>query len=410
MAGHTNWFGGLEAAPPIEVFALTASYVEDTHEKKVNLGVGAYRTEESKPWVLPVVRQAETQLAQNTTLNHEYLPVAGLPEFRAAASRLLLGDDSPAIKEKRVDAIQAIGGTGAVRIGLDLFISQLGCDTLYVSKPTWGNHKGIAKSLRYPNIREYRYWDAKNRCVDFAGWTEDLKNAPERAVILLHMCAHNPTGMDPTQDQWKEIAKIVKERKLFPFFDCAYQGFSSGDLAKDAWPARYFVQEGFEILAAQSFSKNFGLYNERIGQLLFVTKSAEDLPKIRSQLVMIVRETWSNPPAHGALVVSTVLNTPELCAEWKACVKTMADRIQAMRQLLYSRLKAHNTPGTWEHIVNQSGMFSYTGLNVAQSEFLIKDKHIYLLRDGRINMCGVTTANAEYVAASIHEAVTKITA
>lgn len=408
--GNSLWFAGLEAAPPIEVFALTQSFTEDTHEKKVNLGVGAYRTEESKPWVLPVVRQAEVQLAQNTSLNHEYLPVAGLPEYRAAASRLLLGEDSPAIVEKRVDAIQAIGGTGSLRIGLDLLISRLKCDTVYVSTPTWGNHKGIAKSLRYPSIREYRYWDAKNCCIDFAGWMEDLRNAPERSVILLHAAAHNPTGMDPSQDQWKEIAKIIREKKLFPFFDCAYQGFSSGDLAKDAWSVRYFVQEGFEILAAQSFSKNFGLYNERVGQLLFVTKTAEDLPKIRSQLVMIVRETWSNPPAHGALVVSTVLNNPQLYAEWRESVRTMAERILKMRQLLYEKLTALNTPGTWEHIVKQTGMFSYTGLNAAQAEYLIKEKHIYLLRDGRINMCGVTTANSDYVASSIHEAVTKVSA
>jgi aspartate aminotransferase len=405
----SSWFGGLEVAPPIEVFALTAAFNEDTHEKKVNLGVGAYRTEESKPWVLPVVRQAETQLAANQVLNHEYLPVAGLPDFRTAASKLLLGDDSSAIAEKRVDSIQSIGGTGAVRIGMDLLLSKLKCETIYVSLPTWGNHKGIARSLRYPSLREYRYWDAANRCIDFAGWTEDLKNAPERSVILLHMCAHNPTGMDPTHEQWKEVAKIIRERKLFPFFDCAYQGFSSGDLAKDSWAVRYFVQEGFEILAAQSFSKNFGLYNERIGQLLFVTKTPEDVAKIRSQLVMIVRETWSNPPAHGAYVVSMVLNTPNLCAEWKAAVKTMADRILLMRQQLYDKLKALGTPGTWEHIIKQTGMFSYTGLSAKQAEFLIKERHIYLLRDGRINMCGVTTKNVDYVATSIREAVTTIT-
>jgi aspartate aminotransferase len=408
MASQT-WFGGVETAPPIEVFALTAAFNEDTHEKKVNLGVGAYRTDDSKPWVLPVVRKVESQLAADQSLNHEYLPVAGLPEFRTAAARLLLGADSPAITEGRVDAIQSIGGTGAVRIGMDLMRSRLHCDTIYVSKPTWGNHKGIAKSLGYPSLKEYRYWDSAKRCLDFAGWTEDLKNAPERSVILLHMSAHNPTGMDPTQDQWKEIANIIRAKKLFPYFDCAYQGFSSGDLAKDAWPVRYFVQEGFELLAAQSFSKNFGLYNERVGQLLFVVKSPEDVVKIRTQLVMIVRETWSNPPAHGGRIVSTVLNTPALYQEWLDTVKTMADRILAMRQLLHDKLKAINTPGTWDHIVKQTGMFSFTGLNGRQAAFLVKERHIYVLSDGRINMCGVTTKNVDYVAASIREAVTTIT-
>jgi len=403
-----TWFSDVPVAAPIEVFALTAAFNEDTHEKRANLGVGAYRTEEMKPWVLPVVRQAEKLIAEDQTLNHEYLPVAGLPSYRSAAAKLLLGEDSPAVLEKRVDGIQAIGGTGAVRIGMDFALSQMKCDTIYVSVPTWGNHKGIAKSLRFPSLREYRYWDPVNRCIDFAGWTEDLKNAPERAVILLHMCAHNPTGMDPTQEQWKQIAEIIREKKLFPFFDGAYQGFSSGDLVKDSWPVRYFVEQGFEIFAAQSFSKNFGLYNERVGQLTFVVNNSADLDKVRSQLIMIVRETWSNPPAQGALVVSKVLNTPNLLQEWKESVKTMADRIIQMRQLLHDKLVANKTPGTWEHIVKQTGMFSFTGLKPRQCEFLIKECHIYLLRDGRINMCGLTCKNADYVAECIHKAVTTI--
>jgi len=401
-----SWFGAVDLDPPVEVFALTEAFNKDTHDKKVLLGVGAYRTEESKPWVLPVVREVEKRLAEDTSLNHEYLPVAGLPELRSAAAKLLLGDDCAAIKEGRVEAIQGIGGTGAVRIGMDFMISRLHCDTIYFSTPTWENHIGMAKSLRYPSIREYRYWDSVNRRIDFTGLCEDLKNAPERAVIVLHMAAHNPTGMDPTQEQWKQIADIIRERKLFPFFDCAYQGFSTGDLDKDAWPVRYFVEAGFELVAAQSFSKNFGLYNERVGQLLFVVNKAELLSKVRSQFVRIVRQTWSNPPSHGARVVATVLNTPDLNRQWKESVKLMGGRILQMRQLLFDKLTALKTPGTWQHIVQQTGMFSFTGLSERQAEWLMKERHVYLLRDGRINICGVTSHNADYVAQAIHDCVT----
>lgn len=406
---NSSWFENVPVAPPIEVFALTAAFNEDTHPQKVNLGVGAYRTDESKPWVLPVVQKVEALLLADKTLNHEYLPVAGIPAMRSAAARLLLGEDSPAIKEKRVDAVQALGGTGALRIGLDFLHSRLGYDTVYVSKPTWGNHKGIVKSLCYKEIKEYRYWDENKRCIDFENMLEDLRNAPQKSVIVLHMAAHNPTGSDPTEEQWKQIAVVIKEKHLFPFFDCAYQGFSSGNLDKDAWAVRYFVEQGFELVAAQSFSKNFGLYNERVGQLLFVVSREELLPKVRSQLEIIVRETWSNPPAQGGRIVSAVLNTPELFNEWKGIVKTMADRILLMRQTLFDKLKALGTPGTWDHIVQQTGMFSYTGLSVNQCEHLIKNYHIYLMKDGgRINMCGLTTKNIDYVASAVHDVVTNV--
>jgi aspartate aminotransferase len=404
----SSWFVDVNMAPAVEVFALTAAFNEDGHTEKVNMGVGAYRSDESKPWVLPVVRSVETQISADLTLNHEYLPIAGLPEYRLSACRLLLGENSRAVVDNKVDSIQAIGGTGAVRLGMDLLRNKLGFENMYLSRPTWGNHHGIAKSLHYPSVKEYRYWDNDKKCIDIDGMLEDLRNAPERSVVLLHMCAHNPTGMDPTLDQWKQIAAVVREKRLFPFFDCAYQGFASGDLDKDAASVRMFVDEGFELLAAQSFSKNFGLYNERVGNLLFIVNEAEHLPKVRSQLVTIVRETWSNPPSHGARIVATILNNPQLYNEWKETVKGMAQRIQTMRQLLFQKLKALGTPGTWDHLVQQSGLFAFTGLTAHQAEFLIKEYHIYLMRDGRINVCAITTKNADYIANAIHDAVTKV--
>jgi len=222
----------------------------------------------------------------------------------------------------------------------------------------------------------------------------------------LHACAHNPTGVDPTQEQWRQIADVIEQRGLFPFFDSAYQGFASGDLEGDAWAVRYFDSRGFEFLCAQSFSKNFGLYNERVGNLTIITKTAAVMSPIRSQITLLVRANYSNPPNHGGRIVGTVLNDPELYAQWKGHIKTMADRVILMRNGLRQRLEKLQTPGTWNHITDQIGMFSFTGLGPIAVEKMIHDHHIYLLKGGRINMCGLTTGNIDYVANCIHQVVT----
>ncbi|XP_013414509.1 aspartate aminotransferase, cytoplasmic [Lingula anatina] len=404
----TSIFGELEVPAPIEVFALTAACNEDTHPHKVNLGVGAYRTEEGKPWVLPVVHSAENAMANDPTLNHEYLPVKGSPEYCKSVVQLLLGSDSKAISDGRAGAIQALGGTGALRLGADFLHTLLKYNVFYTSSPTWGNHLGVFKHAGFTDSRQYKYWDNEKRCLDFEGLKADLMAAPENAVIVLHGVAHNPTGMDPTQDQWKEIAAIIKERKLFPFIDLAYQGFATGSLEADSWVPRYFEKEGFEFFCAQSFSKNFGLYNERVGALTIVSANAAALQKILANLEILVRRTWSNPPSHGARVVATILNNPSLFNEWNQHIQTMANRVLLMRDLLFKKLKALGTPGKWDHITKQTGMFSYTGLSPNQVNYLVKEYHIYLLKSGRINMCGITTKNVDYVATAIHEAVTKI--
>ncbi|KAK2144080.1 hypothetical protein LSH36_788g03001 [Paralvinella palmiformis] len=403
MAG---WFNNVDLAPAIEVFQLTARYREDTDPHKVNLGVGAYRTDEGQPWVLPVVRNVEAMKAADQTLNHEYLPIVGKPDYRKAGVELLLGKASPAVTQNRVDAIQALGGTGALRIGFDFLKNRLGMDVIYISKPTWGNHRGIAKSLGYSKIVEYHYWNEEKMCLNFDGFKADLESAPPKSVIVLHACAHNPTGVDPTHEQWEQLAEIMKRKQLFPLFDCAYQGFATGDLDNDAWPVRRFVELGFEMFAAQSFSKNFGLYNERVGNLIFISSSSSSIPMIRSQMEIIVRTTWSNPPSHGCHIVATVLNNPSLRDEWETNLKTMANRILQMRQLLFDKLKVLGH--RWQHVIDQKGMFSYTGLNKQQCDFLVNRKHIYLLGSGRVNMCGLTTKNMDYVAQAIHEALTTI--
>jgi len=234
---------------------------------------------------------------------------------------------------------------------------------------------------------------------------EDIGKAPEGSVMLLHACAHNPTGVDPTQEQWKEIAAVIKQRKHLTWFDSAYQGFASGDLERDAWALRYFTEQGFEMLACQSFAKNFGLYGERIGGLHVVTPSAASVAIVISQLNVIIRPLYSNPPKHGAQIVVRVLSDPELYAEWRSELSAMSNRIIQMRALLVQHLTKLGTPGDWSHITSQIGMFSFTGLTTKQCELLIKQHHIYLLTSGRISMAGINTKNVQYLAQCIDAVV-----
>jgi aspartate aminotransferase len=284
----------------------------------------------------------------------------------------------------------------------------LGAEVVYSSEPTWENHRLVFINAGFKEYRSYRYWNPTGKNLDIDNMLADLKAAPENSVIILHACAHNPTGVDPTKEQWKQIAEVVKEKKLFPLFDSAYQGFASGDLDNDAWAVRYFVESGFELLCCQSFAKNFGLYNERVGNITIVTNDKETLPKALSQITLLIRGMYSNPPNHGARVVATALNDPDLYDEWRGCIKTMADRIKRMRSGLKDRLLQLGTPGTWEHITEQIGMFSYTGLNEKQVAFLRGEYNIYMLKSGRINMCGLTESNLDYVANAINDAVIKV--
>jgi len=406
-----SWFSGLEVAPPIEVFKLTQNYKSDEHDRKVNLGVGAYLTDEGNPWVLPVVKIVEQNLAADETLNHEYLPVTGLADFTDAAAKLALGEESPVILENRYGAVQSLGGTGALRNGLGFLHSNIGLNTVYVSDPTWGNHISICKAIGYSDVRKYRYWSSDKCAIDFDGMRADLEAAPEKSVILLHAVAHNPTGMDLDENQWMQLSEIMKSRNLFVFFDCAYQGFASGDLEKDAASIRLYVKLGFEMFIAQSFSKNFGLYNERVGNLVYICSDIESLPALKSQLTLCVRANYSNPPNHGGRVVATVLNNPNLLQQWKENVKIMANRILLMRSDLHNKLRELGTPGpngSWDHITKQCGMFSFLGINEKQVEFIISKYHIYLMKSGRINMCGLNSHNIDYVAGAIHDAVTNV--
>lgn len=395
-------------APPDSIFKLTSAYKTDLFQKKVNLGVGAYRDDNNNPWVLPVVQKASHILLSDTSLDHEYLPITGLPSFTTAAAKLILAPSSPAIQEQRVVSVQTISGTGANHLGA-LFLSRFykwdGAPKIYLSNPTWANHYAIFKNVGIEPI-DYRYYDPQTIGLDFEGFIGALQSAPERSVFLLHACAHNPTGVDPTEEQWKAIAEMMLARKHFAFFDCAYQGFASGDLDKDAWALRHFVDKGVALLVCQSFAKNAGLYGERVGALHVVSATQEAAERVKSQLSVLQRSEISNPPTYGARVVSLILNDATLFEEWKNDIRTMAGRIIAMRKELHRLLTEElKTPGNWDHIVNQIGMFSFTGISGEQSKRLIDEAHIYLTGNGRISMAGLNSHNIEYVAASLDKVV-----
>jgi len=394
-------FDGVAQAAPIPVFQLKYDCIADNNPKKINLGVGAYRTDQGKPWPLPVVREAERQIAEDKTLDKEYLPSTGLPAFVKASTELLLGIDHPAFKDDRVDGVQSISGTGALMLSAHFLVSFYGkgADTpVYVSKQTWGNHRAIFKKAGFKNIVDYAYWDAQNLNLNINGMLSDLRAAPEGSIVILHGCAHNPTGCDATREQWIEIFNILISRNLFPIFDNAYQGFATGDPDYDAWAIRLFAQTGNEMFVTQSYAKNFGLYNERVGCLAMVCKSREVINRMKSQLTLIVRHLYSNPPVHGALIVSRVLNNPSLRAQWMDNIRTMSGRILEMRALLRQNLEAIDQNRSWAHITTQIGMFSFTGLNKNQCLWMKRERSIYLMENGRISMAGVTADNAEYLA------------
>ena len=401
-------FSYIPLSPPDVIFGLLDIYNNDPDANKVNLTIGAYRTDEGEPWVLPIVKATELALAQDVLQDHEYLPITGLTAFVESSVKLALGASSPVILENRYAAVQSIGGTGAVRIGMAFLNKFSKCNVFYIPSPTWHNHSKILTELGM-EFRSYRYYDVERNCVDIEGLLEDLRAAPEGANLLIHGVAHNPTGMDPTQDQWKLIADIIREKSFTTFADFAYQGFASGNLDKDAWIVRYLVEQGLNILIAQSFSKNFGLYNERVGCLVVTCPSPETASCVKSQLTVLCRTTWSNPSNHGARIVATVLNNPAMYAEWKENIRVMSDRLTQMRQALYDRLRVLGTPGNWEHLLAQIGMFSYTGLKSNQVEMLTKKFHIYLMKTGRISLSGLNSKNLDYVAKGIHEVVSSTT-
>ncbi|KAI1235487.1 hypothetical protein IHE44_0002358 [Lamprotornis superbus] len=417
-----SWWSHVEMGPPDPILGVTEAYKRDTNSKKMNLGVGAYRDDNGKPYVLSCVRKVTNSLLTSMNppmylfselrvwglkpslafplsvrlghnqgawmvsqrhflvaeamiaakkMDKEYLPIGGLADFTRASAELALGENSEAFKSGRYVTVQGISGTGSLRIGAN-FLQRFfkASRDVYLPKPSWGNHTPIFRDAGM-QLQAYRYYDPKT-------------------IILLHACAHNPTGVDPRQEQWKELAATVKKRNLLVYFDMAYQGFASGDINRDAWAVRHFIEQGINIVLSQSFAKNMGLYAKRV----------------ESQLKILIRPMYSNPPVNGARIASLILNTPDLRKEWLTEVKGMADRIISMRTQLVSNLKKEGSSHNWQHITDQIGMFCFTGLKPEQVERLIKEFSVYMTKDGRISVAGVTSGNVGYLAHAIHQ-VTK---
>jgi len=405
LRGFSTW-NQVPAGPPDPILGVTEAFKADKDPRKINLGVGAYRDENGKPFVLPSVRKAEESIVAGK-YDKEYLPITGFPEFTKHAAILAYGKDSAPLKEGRIAITQSISGTGALRIGgafLQRFYPH--SKSIYLPTPTWGNHIPIFKDSGL-EVKQYKYYDKKTVGLDFEGMIADIKAAPDKSIILLHACAHNPTGVDPTKEQWKQIAEAMKEKDHFTFFDMAYQGFASGDVDGDAFAPRYFVEQGLPIVLSQSFAKNMGLYGERVGAFSVVTSSPEEKAKVDSQIKILVRPLYSNPPVHGARSAGTILADEGLYAQWLKEVKGMADRINGMRAELKTKLVNDlGSKQNWDHITNQIGMFAFLGISPEQVAKLMKDHHVYLTKDGRISVAGITNANCAHLAESLHE-VTK---
>ncbi|WFD25450.1 aspartate transaminase [Malassezia nana] len=396
-------WAGVKAGPPDPILGVTEAFKRDTDPRKINLGVGAYRDGEGDPYVLPSVLEADRRVLEKE-LDKEYLPITGLATFEQLAAQLAYGADSAPLKEKRIATTQSISGTGALRIAGEFLSRHYPHNkTIYLPTPSWGNHTPIFRNSGL-DVQQYAYYDKNTVGLDIEGMLRDIQAAPNKSIVLLHACAHNPTGVDPTQEQWKRISDVCKEKEHFVLFDMAYQGFASGDADHDAFAVRHFVKEGHQIALCQSFAKNMGLYGERVGLFSMVTESPDERARVSSQLKITIRPLYSNPPVHGARIASTILEDPKLYQQWLGEVKGMADRINSMRATLKDLLvKEHGSKHNWDHITNQIGMFAFLGITPEQVDRLVNEHHVYLTKDGRISVAGITEHNVRHLAASLHE-------
>lgn len=391
------FFNDIPLLPDDPILGLPIAFAADPRPNKINLGIGAYKTAEGHPLVLASVRKAESLLLQKH-LNKEYLPIEGDSEFLRCSLQLLLGKDCSLWQTHSYFAAQTVGGASALRVGGE-FLTKLISKTVFISQPSWSNHKQIFERAGLI-VGSYPYFDVNTYLLDFSGMCEAIKNMPPGSIILLHGCCHNPTGIDPTFEQWKELSDLIKKQQVIPFFDIAYQGFGHG-LDLDAQAIRHFVNEGHEMLIAYSFSKNFGLYGERVGLLAIICSSVEKVPTIASQIKSLIRGNYSNPPLHGARIVSTVLKSHELTLEWKKELNNMGERVKEMRKALIAALLVKGQDRNFAYMNQQTGLFSFTGLNPEQVQFLRKEKAIYMPNNGRINIAGLNTQNVAYVAEAL---------
>ena len=378
------------------ILSLMDSFKNDPREKKVNLSIGLYYDEQGIIPQLPSVAAAEEWLNAQPQAASVYLPMDGLPAYRSAIQTLLFGAEHPALKEGRIATIQTVGGSGALKVGADFLKTYFPNSEVWVSDPTWDNHVAIFSGAGF-KVHTYPYFDPKSLGVDFAGMLETLKSLPAQSIVLLHPCCHNPTGSDLTPAQWDQVIEIAKQRDLIPFLDIAYQGYGAG-IDEDVYAIREMAAAGVTCFVSNSFSKIFSLYGERVGGLSVVCENAESAGRVLGQLKATVRRNYSSPPNFGAQVVAKVLNDTQLKAQWLSEVENMRARILEMRQTLVNSLKVSVPNRNFDYLLQQRGMFSYTGFSVAQVDRLREEFGVYLIASGRVCMAGLNHHNVKQVA------------
>lgn len=391
-------FKHIEAAPADPILGLGEAFKAETRSNKVNLGIGVYKDANGQTPIVKAVKEAEKRLLANENTKN-YLGIDGLAEFNRQTQILLFGADHDIIKNKRAKTAQSLGGTGALRIAAEFIKRQTSAKNVWISAPTWPNHNAIFKAVGM-NICDYRYYDKTTHGLDWDGMLADLANAQAGDVVLFHGCCHNPTGIDPTPEQWATLAKMSAEKGWLPLFDFAYQGFANG-LEEDAIGLRTFAANHQELLISSSYSKNFGLYNERVGAFTLVAADEEVATRAFSQVKTIIRTLYSNPASHGASAVATVLSDANLKAQWVAELDEMRARIKTMRQKFVELLAKHGAKQNFDFIIQQNGMFSFSGLSPEQVDRLREEFAIYAVRSGRINVAGITEQNIDYLCESI---------
>jgi len=400
-----SFLGAVDMAPRDPILGITDAFNADTHANKINLGVGVYTDEHGKVPLLECVKRAEAEMTAQPQ-PRTYLPIDGLAAYDKAVMGLLFGADSEIVASGRACTVQALGGTGGLRVGADFLRRFAPGAQVWISDPSWENHRALFEAAGF-TVNTYPYYHAPTRGLDFDGMIRALESAPEGHVVVLHTCCHNPTGVDPTMEQWERILATVRKRGLIPFLDLAYQGFGDG-IDADGKVLRRFSETPGPLLVASSFSKSFSLYGERIGALSVVTASREEAARALSQLKRVVRANYSNPPVHGGKIVATVLQNAELRALWEKELAGMRDRIKAMRKLLVDKLHARVPGADFSFMLRQRGMFSYSGLTKPQVERLRGEFSVYAVDTGRICVAALNEKNvdrvAEAVAAVLREA------
>ncbi|MEN9759185.1 MAG: hypothetical protein RL676_334 [Pseudomonadota bacterium] len=394
----TSLFSAVEMAPKDPILGLTETYLADTRPEKVNLGVGVYYDDNGKLPLLRAVKKAEeARIAKG--LPRGYQPIDGPAAYNKAVQNLLFGADSAEVTSGRVITLDTLGGTGGLKVGADYLKRLLPGSAVAISDPTWENHRGVFEGAGF-TVNAYTYYDPKTHGLDFGGMVTSLKGMPDRSIVLLHACCHNPTGVDLTDQQWEEVVALCKAKQFVPFLDLAYQGFGDG-ITQDATAVRLFAKAGMPFLVASSFSKSFSLYGERVGALSIVTANKDESIKVLSQVKRVVRTNYSNPPTHGGAIVTDVLTTPELRAMWEEELSEMRERIRQMRVAFVDKLKALNVKQDFSFVARQRGMFSYSGLNPQQVDRLREEFAIYAIGSGRICVAALNTGNIDRVVKAV---------